>query len=742
MELNRITLPPLSAPGEVMTFYASEGGARKGAALSNVAVLLSSRQEASVPVLMLDWDIHAPLDVRTGDAPPGGGGPPGGVHELFAACADVLAELGHPRAAPGDTRLAARVLGAVRWQDYLQRVDDASQLYLIGAGDPACHVDWDGLRHACPALYRVFAGQLCRYFSHVLVNARTGRSPESRICTSLLPGKLVALFTPAEGSLDALAAALREAADYRRSHEEVQGLWPLYPLPCGVDSSDAAHRRAWRHGDPRRGRRGYQAELEKMLRHCYGMRELSLGSYLDEVMLQHDAGEEGMPVHARGGDRLSLARSFEALLQWAEHGEPAWRSAGEVALLREVRAARADAGDEVADGIDAAGDGTAQLALALAQHRLGELYLREGREREALDCVQESARLRTLVLGDRHPDTLACSALLVRLLQRGAMPDALALAARLVEDCSVAFGPDDARTLAARLEMATALSLRGEHDAALRHHDQLNVACEQALGRTHPLAISCFAGQAQALARKGELSRARMVCEHVLEARQRLLGSAHPDTLDAMRELARVLVRSGDHAPARTLQESVLAACERQFGSDDARSITERVALAGIASHQGDAPAVHALEDALPYFDGQPHDPSQQERLGGRYRHAAPPPQRERGSAAALAASGAPRVAPLGGYAAPHFGSLDTDIARLRALLRQEAIPAARDLAGQIRRALREGMVPGELRAQAATLVRQVYHMQGNRAELDAFQKDDLEAYDARDGLHGEAVPD
>jgi len=60
MEVTRITLPPITAPGEVTTFYSFESGTARSVALSNMAMLLAGRQNATVPVLMIDWDIESP----------------------------------------------------------------------------------------------------------------------------------------------------------------------------------------------------------------------------------------------------------------------------------------------------------------------------------------------------------------------------------------------------------------------------------------------------------------------------------------------------------------------------------------------------------------------------------------------------------------------------------------------------------------------------------------------------------
>jgi MinD superfamily P-loop ATPase len=60
MEPTTVTLPPLGTSGEVITFYSYKGGTGRTMALSNIAVLLARQQNATTPVLMIDWDLEAP----------------------------------------------------------------------------------------------------------------------------------------------------------------------------------------------------------------------------------------------------------------------------------------------------------------------------------------------------------------------------------------------------------------------------------------------------------------------------------------------------------------------------------------------------------------------------------------------------------------------------------------------------------------------------------------------------------
>jgi eukaryotic-like serine/threonine-protein kinase len=624
MEINRITLPPITAPGEVTTFYSFESGAARSVALSNMAVLLAGRQNATVPVLMIDWDTESPGlhhffgreeraersgHERAAHERPGQegaearpGAPRPGLLEYFEACREQLQVLSRGPAARDSEELARLVLEAIDWEAYVERVDDSRPLYLMRAGrfddtygERASRIDWDGLFNACPALFRCFADHMARHFRHVLVDCRSGRSAAVSVCTTLLPRKLVALFTPTQRSLEGLAGVVTRAIDYRCSHEDEQRPLLVYPLPCAIDSADCERRLQWRRGDPHRGMPGYQAALEELLRACYGLSQLSLDSYFDEVQLQQTndmaSGELGMTAE-RDADRFSLARTFETLLDWVAEGRFPWQSHAEVELLGAIGAARAAAGD----GISTA----SSVPLARDLARLGELYRRQGRERQAQECFEESTALRQRLLGDDHADTRASrSALGALLRQSGKLHEAKFLYELLLDDCQRLVGTDHPETLAARSGLAATLAQLGEFERALALHEQVAGTCERLFGPGHMATLNSLAGQAETLTRQNELSRARMVYERVLEGRQSLLGTEHEDTLRCTQQLAALLCQMGDLGNARKLQETVVRARARHAGPDATPTLQAREALAEILAAQGDLAAVRSMQEAL-----------------------------------------------------------------------------------------------------------------------------------------------
>lgn len=602
MEQCRMSLPPLERAGAVATFYSYDSGATRSMALANMAVMLAGREGATQPVLMIDWDTESPtlhhvFDQRDEHA---------GLLDLFEACRDYLQVLGlGPGSGPGDphdTRLAMQVLDAVDWQRYVQRVDQSRSLYLMRAGcfdadygRRASQMDWEGLFETCPALFRCFAQEAARYFRHVMVDARGGRSTTVSICTTLLPDKLVTLFSPNQRSLDGLEGVVTRAIHYRRSHAEEQRPLVVYPVACAMDSTDSERRREWRRGESHKGIVGYQRTLERLMRHCYGASSVSLDSYLDEVQLQQALVMAcGVPLVVRdehGGDRFSLTRSIEALLAWFADGYFPWQTQAEITVLADIAVLRAGT----------AGSGHAlALPLARALDTLGRLHHAQGQQRQALDSFNECAALRAAAIGSDHADTLAARTSAADMLRHlGKLNEAhthyAALDAALVQ----LHGIDHPATWAARAGLAGTLAQQNQFAQALALEESISASAEQRCGASDPATLDSIARQADILSHQGELSRARHCDERVLAGRRKWFGAEHRSTLAAAQHLALVLCRLGDLAQARRLQEQVVAAHVRHGGNDDADTLHAREALATIFAEQGDLGGLRHLQESL-----------------------------------------------------------------------------------------------------------------------------------------------
>ncbi|CDG84092.1 tetratricopeptide repeat protein [Janthinobacterium agaricidamnosum] len=599
MELHRLFLPPLTAPGEVVTFYSYKGGTGRTMALSNIAVLLAKRQNATVPVLMVDWDMEAPgLHHYFGqheERP--------GVLEFFEACRAQLELFGAADGQADDTELARRVLDAIDWQQYVVRVDQSSPLYLMRAGrfdatynDRLAAMHWDKLFHSCPALFRCFAANLARHFRYVLVDSRTGRTDSAGICTTLLPKKLVVVFTPNRQSLEGVDALVTRAIEYRRSHEDEQRQLLVYPLPSRIEMGDGEQRAEWRRGDPQKAIFGFQPMFERLLRSSYGLSHIAMDSYFDEVQLQQTKtfayGEQLAVRIDQGGDRFSLTRTFEAFLQWLTGDFFPWQSSREIHLLAAI--------DEARRALDEVPSRTVALPMARDLTRLGELYRKEGKAVQALASFKHSLEIRRQVLGEEHIDTLASKGGLARMLrQMDKLDEAQFIEEDVVEARERLLGRDHPDTLSAKSNLASTLLARGDHLGALVLQDTVLDAYMRQLGTEHLLTLGALASRAATFARMGQQEQARSQFETVVAVRERLLGAEHPDTLSSKHALSQTLAAQNDLAGARRLLDTVARAQERRLGIDHTQTLAAWDALGEILTRQGDWPAVRQLHENL-----------------------------------------------------------------------------------------------------------------------------------------------
>jgi len=608
LERNRTSFQPLATPGAITAFYAYEGGAARNAALLALALRLAgcgAGTDSAAPVLIIDWDLEAPalhrhlapgddgIDATDGALETADNALQAGLLEFFEGC---RAELRGVAKVPGlaADELAERILDRAGWQDYIERADGRRPLYLMRAGsfddsyaERAGRFDWNALFDACPALFRRFAARLARHFRHVLIATGCGRSAGVSVCTTLMPDRLVGLFTPVPGSIDGVEGVVRRAIEYRCTHEDEQRPLLVYPLACSIDGARSDPLARWRRGDARSGVPGYQPRLEALLRTSYGWPRVNLDSYFDEVQL---ALADVLAVSAQGGDRRALGRFAAQLADWLAPGHLPWQSLEEIRLRAALTQARAAAQD--------AEPATHLLADVLA--RLGTLCRRERRRAEARACFEESLALREHLYGLDHAATRAARAALAGLLfDAGALHDARRQYDSLVQACARQAGVDDPETLAARSQLARALAGLGESERALVLHEQVVAACERALGVDHLVTLNCLEDLAQSLVQQREFTRARIVYERVLESRRRQQGIAHQDTLYCAQRLALLLGEAGDLGNARRMLESVLRARERHDGPDAPSTVGAREALAEILAAQGDLAAVRSIQESL-----------------------------------------------------------------------------------------------------------------------------------------------
>jgi tetratricopeptide (TPR) repeat protein len=291
--------------GQIITFYSYKGGTGRSMALANVACLLAQRPKAG-RVLMIDWDLEAPglhryfqghvkhhfrntkTRERDYDAYPG-------VIDLFADLKKAIKKFDSED--DPDDEDTDKLFGTVKLEDYILPTDIES-LDLLKAGnfDPKSNYPnrvnsfrWDSLFAQSPWLFGKFASRLAKQYDYVLIDSRTGLTDISGICTTLLPDKLVVVFTPNRQSLTGvLEKLIPEALNYRRNSAYMRPL-TVFPLPSRIELAEDQLRQDWRQGNRKEGIAGYQPEFEELLKKSYDLPECDLQDYFDKVQIRHQS---------------------------------------------------------------------------------------------------------------------------------------------------------------------------------------------------------------------------------------------------------------------------------------------------------------------------------------------------------------------------------------------------------------------------------------------------------------------
>ncbi|MFI7215488.1 tetratricopeptide repeat protein [Micromonospora maritima] len=210
-------------------------------------------------------------------------------------------------------------------------------------------------------------------------------------------------------------------------------------------------------------------------------------------------------------------------------------------------------------------------------------------ERALADCRR--------VLGDDHPDTLACVNNLAYAYQTASNPErVIPLCQQVISNLGHVMGDDHPDTLTAVNNLAYAYHSAGNPERAIPLFTQVLTDRRRVLGDDHPDTLDSVSNLALAYHAAGDLGRAIPLFIRVLDDRRRVLGHDHPKTLSSVNNLASSYQAAGDLKRAIRLFE---------------RALTDRRRILGdhpdtLASINNVASAYHAagdLERALPLFE-------------------------------------------------------------------------------------------------------------------------------------------
>ena len=106
-------------------------------------------------------------------------------------------------------------------------------------------MDWEKLYANAPGLFRALASKFSSEYAFTFIDARTGLSDTSGICTMLLPDVLTVVFTPNRQSLTGVEHMVRQAHAYRAQSTNIKAAYTIgdtlsretgYITPAYMDS--------------------------------------------------------------------------------------------------------------------------------------------------------------------------------------------------------------------------------------------------------------------------------------------------------------------------------------------------------------------------------------------------------------------------------------------------------------------------------------------------------------------------
>ncbi len=304
-------------------------------ALANVACVLAESKN-NHNILMIDWDLDAP-----------------GLHRYFQdyvknddeksllfehqlGLIDLFLEIKQICESQKleDDDISVDFFVTLEIDKYIISTDIDS-LFLISAGKldetysrRVNSFNWEDFFNTYPTIISKFSEYLSKKYNYVLVDSRTGYTDISGICTTLMPDKLVVVFTPNKQSIAGVLSIAKMSVEYRKASHDLRPLI-TYPLVSRIEPTEPQLRETWRFGDEYNNIIGYQIQFESLFENIYGLPGCSLTEYFDDIQIQHmprySYGEEIAVLAERSEDRLSIAKSYESFTNRLISDKKPWK---------------------------------------------------------------------------------------------------------------------------------------------------------------------------------------------------------------------------------------------------------------------------------------------------------------------------------------------------------------------------------------------------------------------------------
>lgn len=303
--------------GKVISFYSYRGGTGRSMAAANVAILLAKADPAR-KVLVVDFDLSAPSQHWL-------------LEDKFTTISGAVhSTTGGIAAEPGLVDIILEIQAqhnrrGTNVDDIVKNVNpsafccksDINGLYLMKSGcfdhrfpSKVSRIDWEIFGEHLIA----FTEALCRDFDYVIVDCAAGISYRA-LAGLLLSEKAVVMFGASTSQCSDAAQQAMKALSMRRNSSDLRP-FQVYPVPARVPLHPAlADRRE-------AARRAYQLAFEQTLSEAYGLKDLSLQTYFDQVLIgEYSASELSSDLPAVDSPDSAIVAQYQVLANMLSQSE-------------------------------------------------------------------------------------------------------------------------------------------------------------------------------------------------------------------------------------------------------------------------------------------------------------------------------------------------------------------------------------------------------------------------------------
>ena len=206
---------------------------------------------------------------------------------------------------------------------------------------------------------------------------------------------------------------------------------------------------------------------------------------------------------------------------------------------------------------------------AQLHHVLGDILLRQGKNKEALEHMRQALEIRQKTLSPEDPDIARTFSILGNALADAAQyEEALTYHQKAVQILEAAMGPEHPWVAAASSNLGNLLSTQSKFDPALKAHQRALAIYESGFGPKSPRVALSLMHVGADLRGLGRYAEALTFYQRALAIQEETLGAEHADLVNTLNNLGNLYHDTGELDASIGYQQRALAIAERVFGPD------------------------------------------------------------------------------------------------------------------------------------------------------------------------------